>query len=270
MFRSYYFSLQGRCDRQQYWLFGVLPYIILSAMLFALAHGLPFDHYALYALLLLALWPLVTMQVKRYHDLDMSGWFALLLLLPFLGKVMAVVIGILPGKPGDNRYGPDLQGRAAQAVEPPLLGQSSVLGLLLLGFVAYLAFASVTGFEDFGLRASNEERWMLWRYLLVTAWLFVAVVIYLARGQKAYLMSILISLGLGFALALFLLFMALITQETRLAGIGTALTYAFISGMLCMTFKNVLAAVISAVLFFAAQVMVDAVVLGIAANVRIH
>jgi uncharacterized membrane protein YhaH (DUF805 family) len=270
MFKSYYLSLQGRCDRQQYWLFGVLPYVILWAVLLGLARGLPFDRYALYLLLLLALWPLVTMQVKRYHDLDMSGWFALLLLLPFLGKVMAVVIGILPGKPGDNRYGPDLQGRPTQTVEPQQLGQTTVLTLFLLGFFAYLAFANVTGFEDFGLLASNEERWMLWRWLLVTAWLFIAVVIYMARGQKAYLMSVLMSLGLGFALSLFLLFMAFITEETRFAVLGSALTYAFIAGMLCMTFKNLLAAIIGAVLFFAAQILVDAVVLGIAANVRIH
>ena len=270
MFKFYYLSLQGRCDRQQYWLFGVLPYVILWVVLLSLARGLLVDRYALYILLLLALWPLVTIQVKRYHDLDMSGWFALLLLLPFLGKVMAVVIGILPGKPGDNRYGPDLQGRSAQPVEPQQLGQTTVLTVFLLGFFAYLAFANVTGFEDFGLLASNEERWMLWRWLVVTAWLFVAAVIYMARGQIAYLYNMLISMGLGFALALFLLLMSFITEETRFAVMGSALTYAFIAGMLCMTFKNLLAAIIGAVLFFALQILVDAVVLGMAANVRIH
>jgi len=270
MLKTYYLSLQGRCDRQQYWLYGVLPYAVVWVAVFALARLIPVHPYSLSPLLLLSLWPLVTMQVKRYHDLDMSGWFTLLLLLPFLGKVITIIVGLLPGKPGVNRYGDDLQGRSSDTTEPRQLAKSAVFAALFSGYIAYLVFATSTGLEEFGLSARDEERWALWRYIIVSAWLLVAAVIYVARDQHAYQVSLMVSLAMGFTLSLFLLLMFVNAGEGRFALIGTAVTYAFVSGMLCMTFKNPVIAFVCAILFFVAQVMTDAVVLAIAGNMRIH
>ncbi len=270
MLKTYYLSLQGRCDRQQYWLYGVLPFAVVWVAVYALARLIPVYPSSLYPLLLLSLWPLVTMQVKRYHDLDMSGWFALLLLLPFLGKVITIIVGLLPGKPGENRYGADLQGRPGDTAELRQLHQSTVIALFLSGFIAYLVFASLTGLEEFGLSARDEERWALWRYIIVSAWLLVAAVIYLARGQQAYQVSLLVSLATGFTLSLFLLLLFVNAGEGHFALIGTACTYAFIAGMLCMTFKNPVIAFVCAIVFFALQIVTDAAVLAIAGNMRIH
>jgi uncharacterized membrane protein YhaH (DUF805 family) len=45
---------------------------------------------------------------KRWHDCDKSGWWSLILLVPFIGGVWALVeCGCLPGTEGPNRYGAD-------------------------------------------------------------------------------------------------------------------------------------------------------------------
>jgi uncharacterized membrane protein YhaH (DUF805 family) len=57
-------------------------------------------------------WWLVTrvivfnISVKRLHDFNATGWWLLVneLVLPPIG---AIIIGIIPGTKGDNKYGPE-------------------------------------------------------------------------------------------------------------------------------------------------------------------
>ncbi|MGN7161795.1 DUF805 domain-containing protein [Sphingomonas sp. SAFR-052] len=58
--------------------------------------------------------PSVAVQVRRFHDRDMSGWwvlgFSILSNVPILGLFISVawfVLLVLPGTYGDNRFGPD-------------------------------------------------------------------------------------------------------------------------------------------------------------------
>ena len=61
-----------------------------------------------FSVLLLFLWMLFAIAVKRYHDHDSSGWWSVLGLLPILGQLgLLISLGMLKGKEGDNRFGPD-------------------------------------------------------------------------------------------------------------------------------------------------------------------
>ena len=51
--------------------------------------------------------PGIAVTVRRLHDRDMSGWFYLLVFIPYLGGLILFVITLLPGTPGENRYGDD-------------------------------------------------------------------------------------------------------------------------------------------------------------------
>ena len=63
---------------------------------------------ALLAVFLLGtLVPLVAIQVRRFHDQAMSGWFLLLGFIPYLGSLILLVFLCRPGTKGPNRYGPD-------------------------------------------------------------------------------------------------------------------------------------------------------------------
>ena len=45
--------------------------------------------------------------VKRYHDLDKSGWWALVGFIPIVGPIWILIeLAFKEGTPGDNRYGP--------------------------------------------------------------------------------------------------------------------------------------------------------------------
>jgi uncharacterized membrane protein YhaH (DUF805 family) len=46
-------------------------------------------------------------SIQRLHDRDMSGLWYLLMLIPYLGGLILMVIFALPGTEGDNRFGSD-------------------------------------------------------------------------------------------------------------------------------------------------------------------
>lgn len=54
------------------------------------------------------LWCWLVIQVKRWHDLNKSGWWIFINLVPFVGPLWALVEnGFLAGKRGPNRFGKD-------------------------------------------------------------------------------------------------------------------------------------------------------------------
>ena len=100
-----YLSVGGRIGRQDYWLFFVLP-----AVLFGLLRLVPgfFGSVLETALIVVVLWPAICVHAKRWHDLDLSGWWVLVNVVPVAGWLLAFVVnGFLPGTGGENRYGPE-------------------------------------------------------------------------------------------------------------------------------------------------------------------
>ena len=49
-------------------------------------------------------WVLSAAWAKRLHDIGVTGWYQLILLVPFVKYIMLVVF-ILPGAEGANKYG---------------------------------------------------------------------------------------------------------------------------------------------------------------------
>ena len=45
-------------------------------------------------------------SARRLHDLDRSGWWALVGFVPFLNFALFLALSVLPGKPESNRFGP--------------------------------------------------------------------------------------------------------------------------------------------------------------------
>lgn len=62
---------------------------------------------------LIGLWSSVALTVKRWHDVGQTGWFAILTLPPFANFMMFVLLCLLPGTTGPNRFGRDPRGRVA-------------------------------------------------------------------------------------------------------------------------------------------------------------
>jgi len=102
---SLFFSFDGRLSRSQYWLFGLSLFgfqVILGVL------GGMTEWSIFFLLSLVAVWPGLVLNVKRFHDRDKSGWWLLLLLIPIIGALWVFFeLGFLRGTAGFNQYGDD-------------------------------------------------------------------------------------------------------------------------------------------------------------------
>jgi uncharacterized membrane protein YhaH (DUF805 family) len=108
-------SINGRIGREVYW----LSWIVLNAAVvgLALASSVQMvidpetNQMAIEprgpatVIIALSLPPLFCISVKRLHDMNASGFFALALLFFPASLVATILLGIMPGKPGPNRFG---------------------------------------------------------------------------------------------------------------------------------------------------------------------
>jgi uncharacterized membrane protein YhaH (DUF805 family) len=138
-----YADFQGRSRRKEFWMFQLLNIIVAlvlagpfffsfisaslasagdpqagEAAMAALLEGgatLSFVGLGLYGLYALAtIIPSIAVTVRRLHDRDMSGWwylgFVVANFLPFVGFIASIaylVLMVLPGTSGSNRFGAD-------------------------------------------------------------------------------------------------------------------------------------------------------------------
>jgi uncharacterized membrane protein YhaH (DUF805 family) len=124
-----YAVFSGRSRRKEYWyfvLFVVFISIVLSTIdgLFGTYHresgaGLLSTMFSLAVLI-----PSIAVSVRRLHDIDRTGWWVLISLVPLVGWIVLLVFHVQDGTPGPNRFGPDpksteYQGTTAQSQPVP-------------------------------------------------------------------------------------------------------------------------------------------------------
>ena len=101
------FWIQGRIPRWQWW--GVQLVFFAIAVVFA---GMAEEDVIPQWLAAIAngtwLWIALVAQVKRWHDMDRSGFWCLINLIPLFGGVYALIeLGFQKGTDGPNSYGDD-------------------------------------------------------------------------------------------------------------------------------------------------------------------
>lgn len=103
-FKYLFTETHGRINRQLWWTgAGILFAVwVLNAVLFG------FEGFISFVVSVLIMLAGISMHIKRCHDRNKSGWWCLLLLIPFVGLIWAIVdLGVLEGTKGENEYGPD-------------------------------------------------------------------------------------------------------------------------------------------------------------------
>jgi len=123
--KELFFSLQGRINRIPFWI-GIL---VLSAVIWGplllfgtmLPPNVPPASYGpileASAGLIALLWLFLVVFgdfpicVKRLHDLNMSGWWILFKFIPLGNLLLVLMLGVVKGTSGPNRFGPDPLGR---------------------------------------------------------------------------------------------------------------------------------------------------------------
>jgi uncharacterized membrane protein YhaH (DUF805 family) len=117
-----YAEFNGRSRRKEYWMFTLYNIVIvmvlyLAGLVMLLRGSISMVFFGLAILYWLAvLVPGLAVCVRRLHDIDKSGWFILVSLIPAVGGIILLVLVCLDGTPGDNRFGPSpkaiVQGQA--------------------------------------------------------------------------------------------------------------------------------------------------------------
>ena len=111
---KYYAKFSGRARRKEYWSFTLFYAIaiIIAVMISggidgALKHTDPIIMIVVLGIVMLFfILPSLSVLVRRLHDIGLSGWFALLLFLPYVGGIALFVMCVLPTEAGRNKYGP--------------------------------------------------------------------------------------------------------------------------------------------------------------------
>ena len=138
-----YAEFSGRSRRKDFWMFMLLQLIVACVLVIltfvtggslaaregseaasAVAAGSLSFTYILFGIWLLAvIIPSIALNVRRLHDRDMSGWWYLgyivasfVPVVNLIAFVAYLVVMVLPGTPGPNRYGEDPKGQGMDEV----------------------------------------------------------------------------------------------------------------------------------------------------------
>ena len=110
-----YAEFSGRSRRMEYFVFHVFLGFVLAictGTLFVLEPTMSTGSIKLsigavslfFALMVI---PTLTLEVRRFHDLGLSGWYVLLNLIPAIGRPIVLLFMIRKGTNGPNRFGDD-------------------------------------------------------------------------------------------------------------------------------------------------------------------
>jgi len=122
-FKKKYLTISGRASRSEFWWFLAF---LWGSIILTTASGLSLGKtgfsggpamvflVTISVFYLILIPPTITVMVRRFHDINMSGWWALglsiLNFIPYLGVISSLAMlyfTIRKGTSGDNRFGSD-------------------------------------------------------------------------------------------------------------------------------------------------------------------
>lgn len=110
-----YATFKGRATRSEYWYF-MLFYILMLVLPLIIAGfiGLGEDGKNIMTgialiVLIIHIIPSLAVSVRRLHDINLSGWWYLVSLIPYVGAIIFSILVMIDSKE-DNQYGPNPKG----------------------------------------------------------------------------------------------------------------------------------------------------------------
>lgn len=104
--KSSYANIDGRIGCRQYWMFALYSILVSIALQILV---IIFPSLAVLGLLysLAILVPSIGLGVCRLHDINLSGWFFLIAVIPYIGFFALVFLFCIPSDKQANNYGPE-------------------------------------------------------------------------------------------------------------------------------------------------------------------
>lgn len=106
-------NTKGRTPRKEFWVFIIISSVIVNGLGIGgtLLMGTSYEPIGRLMLTvsitygLVAFLPTIAILIRRLHDINWPTWLVFLLLIPFFGRVFLVISGLIPSKPGKNKFG---------------------------------------------------------------------------------------------------------------------------------------------------------------------
>lgn len=99
-----YAVFTGRAGRPEFWMFTAINAVVLG--LLSAATMKPEQPNLIVSILsLIVIVPALAVTARRLHDMDRSGWWQLIMLIPGVGGLALLIWCALRGQPGANRFG---------------------------------------------------------------------------------------------------------------------------------------------------------------------
>lgn len=101
-------GFDGRVNREVYWLGNLFTWLVAAVLAMPsvdpVTGTLIVSPVFPFAVLIAAVVQ-IALAVKRLHDRNLTGWFAMSFVVPIVGIVAFFIIGLVPGDPGPNQFG---------------------------------------------------------------------------------------------------------------------------------------------------------------------
>lgn len=99
-------DFKGRSRRKEFWLFWLINSMI-SGLLQQVTGSLGIAGTIILVVFGLAIiLPMIAVGIRRMHDINKSGWWVLINLVPFIGSIWFIVLAIKDSEPQSNQWGP--------------------------------------------------------------------------------------------------------------------------------------------------------------------
>jgi uncharacterized membrane protein YhaH (DUF805 family) len=106
--KNKYALFEGRAGRQEFWMFVLINFVI-TLVVDAVAYGIHLPFIAtIYSLALLV--PSIALAARRLHDINRSGWWQLLAIIPIIGWIIVIIWYATDSDGGSNQYGSNPKG----------------------------------------------------------------------------------------------------------------------------------------------------------------
>jgi uncharacterized membrane protein YhaH (DUF805 family) len=100
------FDFKSRVSRSEYWWGYLIGFPIVFFALFPILVAILPQQIGTLVSWLISI-PLISLMVRRLHDLNKSGWRVVLGVIPIIGNIIILIWMCRRGTPGSNSYGED-------------------------------------------------------------------------------------------------------------------------------------------------------------------
>lgn len=126
-----FFNINGRSTRKEFWFFSISTTVILVLITTVALERAPgstdaeklenitttFAWKIAFAFAIATMIPLITVAVRRLHDIGKSMKWLFIQFVPFVGPLWFIYLMAVDSQPGENKYGPNPKGIQADVSE---------------------------------------------------------------------------------------------------------------------------------------------------------